>query len=336
MKLVIRIWLLVIISSLVIVSWSLAQTTFDPLTVGVGARALGMGKAYVAVAEDGDTIFFNPAGLGEIDTFQFSSMSGTIMEDVNYTMLGGVYPLGAKSALGIGYTAATVSGIELRDAAGTYSEKTTFGSSVLFASYGRKLSEKFSLGINLKFFSQDATTANRADGSGINLDVGILQKGVEWLSIGVVGQNLLGSSKIRYNDSYEENLPLGLKVGTKLHLLGSKFQAALLSPIELVAVADADLNLRASDPTTTHLGLELSPSSLLTLRAGIDQDPKPGGVQNNATYGVSLKYAGVGFHYAYHAYTNFPENNSHFFSLSFNERGWPLEDLPTIAKSPAL
>ena len=83
-----------------------AQTTFDPLSIGVGARALGMGKAYVAVAEDSDTIFTNPAGLGEIDNFQFTSMSGKIMEEVNYTLFGGVYPIGNKQAIGIGYVAA--------------------------------------------------------------------------------------------------------------------------------------------------------------------------------------------------------------------------------------
>ena len=55
---------------LTLITSASAQTTFDPLSIAVGARALGMGKAYVAVAEDGDTIFTNPAGLGEIDTFK--------------------------------------------------------------------------------------------------------------------------------------------------------------------------------------------------------------------------------------------------------------------------
>ena len=83
------------------VNWSFAQTTFDPLSIGVGARAMGMGKAYVAVAEDCDTIFTNPAGLGEIDAFQLSSMSGKIFDEVQYLQFGGVYPLGRKNAFGV-------------------------------------------------------------------------------------------------------------------------------------------------------------------------------------------------------------------------------------------
>jgi len=35
----------------------------DPMSIGVGARSLGMGRAYVAVAEGGEAVFVNPAGL---------------------------------------------------------------------------------------------------------------------------------------------------------------------------------------------------------------------------------------------------------------------------------
>src|SRR3989338_721234 len=46
----------------------------DPMSVGVGARALGMGKAYAGVAEDGDAVFMNPAGLARITNPKLSSM----------------------------------------------------------------------------------------------------------------------------------------------------------------------------------------------------------------------------------------------------------------------
>ena len=320
----------VLIFALVGYGSAYAQTTFDPLSIGVGARALGMGKAYVAVAEEGDTIFTNPAGLGEIDSFQFTSMSGKVLEDVNYIVLGGAYPLGKKSAIGIGYAAATVSGIEIRDTSGAYLKKSSFGNSVFLASYGRKLSEKLSLGINLKYFLQDGGEINDGDGSGLNLDLGLLQRGLGWFSWGLVGQNILSSGKMRYQNGEREDLPMTIKIGTRMHLLGEEFEAARVSPIKLVALADADLSLRTSRPTTIHTGIELSLSKHLTLRAGIDQDPKPGGLQNNFTSGVSLRFAGLGFHYAYHPYTETSENLSHYFSISFDERGWPFEGPPDI------
>ncbi|MFH1683560.1 MAG: PorV/PorQ family protein [Candidatus Margulisiibacteriota bacterium] len=317
--------------SLLIVNLScpaFAQTTFDPLSIGVGARALGMGKAYVAVAENCDTIFTNPAGLGEIDSFEFISMSGTLLEDVNYTVLGGVYPLGEKSAMGFGYAAAAVGGIEVRNAAGTLQQTSNFGNSVFLASYGRKLSEKLSLGLNFKYFSQNGDKISSANGTGMNLDIGLLQKGLGWLSIGVVGQNILSSGKIRYKDGTEDALPLNIKVGTRMFLLGEEFESAILSPIELSAVIDADLSLQSPEPTTIHIGFEFAPSHFLILRTGIDQDPVPGGIVSNTTYGLSLKYAGIGFHYAYHPYGNTSANATSYFSISFDERGWPFEGLP--------
>lgn len=41
--------------------------TGDFLTVGVGARALALGEAYVGIADDATAIYWNPAGLGQID-----------------------------------------------------------------------------------------------------------------------------------------------------------------------------------------------------------------------------------------------------------------------------
>jgi hypothetical protein len=324
---------LLLIVSLLIVNLAApasAQTTFDPLSIGVGARALGMGKACAAVAEEGDTIFTNPAGLGEIDSFKFMSMSGSILEDVNYTVLGGVYPLGLRSAFGIGYAAATVSGIELRDSYGTLQTRSDFSNSVFLASYGRKLTEKLSLGVNFKYYSQDGSENDSGDGTGMNLDVGLLQKGLGWISLGVVGQNVLSSGKIQYKNGEKEDLPRIIKIGTRMYVMGEGFEAARVSDIELVANVDADVSLRGGIPTTLHAGIELSPDQSLTLRAGIDQDPKAGGIESNSTYGVSIKFAGIGFHYAYHAYTEFSRNATSFFSLSFDERGWPFEGIPDI------
>jgi len=307
-----------------------AQTTFDPLSIGVGARALGMGKAYVAVAEDCETIFINPAGLGEIDSFKFTSMSGTILEDARYTMLGTVFPLGEKTAIGIGYVAAGVSGIQIRNSYGTLLSTSDFTNSVFVVSFGKKLAEKLSLGVNFKLYNQLGSGLDDGNGSGLNMDIGFLQQGLGWFSLGVVGQNILHSAKIKYKGGLEEGLPLTIKVGAKMHLLGEEFESAIISPLKVIAVTDIDLNLQTSKSSTTHLGVEISPNPSLTFRSGFDQDPVPGGIQSNFTYGVSLKIAGIGFHYAYHPYTDFAENNTHYFSLSFDERGWPYEGLPDV------
>ncbi|MBN2058721.1 MAG: PorV/PorQ family protein [Candidatus Saganbacteria bacterium] len=302
-----------------------AQTAFDPMAIGVGARALGMGRAAVAVAEHGDTIFTNPAGLGEIDSFEFSSMSARLLDEVNYTLLGGVYPLGDKSALGLGYVVAGVSDIELRDSSGALYGRSNYSSSILFISFGRKLTEKLSLGLNLKYYSDDGHAEAAATGRGVNLDVGVLQQGLGWTSFGVVGQNILSNSSMLYDNAAGEELTRSVNVGTRLFLLGENIESAFLAPVTLTAALDANISLQAGVPTTTHAGLELMPHRWLILRTGLDQDPGPNGLQTNPTYGLSLQVAGVGFHFAYH---RFNDLGTSFFSLSFDEKGWPFEGLP--------
>ncbi|MBI5399776.1 PorV/PorQ family protein [Candidatus Saganbacteria bacterium] len=307
-----------------------AQTTFDPLTIGVGARALGMGRAYVAVGESADTIFSNPAGLGGIDAFELLSMSANVMEDVTYSLLGGVYPLGEQSAIGLGYVGANIGGIEIRDSASVLPKSTTsFNDSVIFLSFGRRLNERFSWGLNLKYYTQNGYEVSAGSGSCWNLDVGLLQQGVGPFSFGVVGQNLFSSSKIIAN-SQGENLPLSIKIGSRFFLLGEELKAAVYAPVDLSIAADANVSLQTAKSTTIHTGIEFAPNPFLTLRAGVDQDPQSSTLTNNFTYGATFHYAGVSLHYAYHSYGDFAYNATNYFSLSLNELGWPLDIFPDV------
>lgn len=44
------------------------------MRLGLGARALGMGGAHIAVADDAAVIYYNPAGLGRLEEFSLTSM----------------------------------------------------------------------------------------------------------------------------------------------------------------------------------------------------------------------------------------------------------------------
>src|SRR3989339_173778 len=130
----------------------------DPMSIGVGARSMGMGKAYVGMAEDGDAIFTNPAGIAGISSAKLSSMYTNLMGDVNYTVLGGAFPYGDKSAIGIGLVSSRVADITLRDDTGAITgSNLTWGSHVLFVSYGTYLSE---LPLNLNLGKDVAVGAN--------------------------------------------------------------------------------------------------------------------------------------------------------------------------------
>ena len=65
---------------------------------GVGARAIGMGEAFAAIADDASAVYYNPAGLAQLDHNEFSWTGGSYYKGVPYTnfatfnmALGGQY-----------------------------------------------------------------------------------------------------------------------------------------------------------------------------------------------------------------------------------------------------
>ena len=80
--------------------------------------ALGMGRAYVAAANDASAIYWNPAGIVGGQRPEFTSMYTNLYYDSQYTYFGLIYPrilenshnrvidflFGKWSALGIGWT----------------------------------------------------------------------------------------------------------------------------------------------------------------------------------------------------------------------------------------
>lgn len=72
----IRITLLAITIALSAAATSHAEVQFDALNgsdlgMGVGARAIGLGGAFVAIADDPSATFWNPAGLTQVERSQF-------------------------------------------------------------------------------------------------------------------------------------------------------------------------------------------------------------------------------------------------------------------------
>lgn len=297
-----------------------ALSSFDPLAVGTGAQALGMGNAFVARSDAGDALFNTPASLSEVSGFRFSSMSGSLMEDVNFLLIGGALPVGSQTALGAGYCGAFVSDIVLRDLRGVAGKSAQYGKSAAFVSLGRKIDETFSVGGALKYYRIEATENRDSNGSGLNLDLGVTQKSLEWLSFGIVAQNILGLSPINHQNGEKEYLTPTIKGGARIHLLGSSYSAAFVSNLDLIMTIDTNINFQPSMPQTTNLGIEFSPTRVISLRAGLDR--------STLTSGLSFNWAGLNFNYAYHPNVNNTSTQAHYFSIAYNELGWPRRIAP--------
>jgi tetratricopeptide (TPR) repeat protein len=102
------------------------------LRYGVGGRALGMGRAFVAVSNDASGVFWNPAGLMGAEQIEIGTMYTNLYFDSRYSHFGVVVPrplenpknkivrffLGPTSSIGFGWIGFGMVGFEQRTAAG--------------------------------------------------------------------------------------------------------------------------------------------------------------------------------------------------------------------------
>jgi hypothetical protein len=315
----------------------------DPTRLSVGARLLGMGKAFAGEADDINSLFINPAGLSNLENWQLTSMQGKFINEVNYLTLGGASP-STFGTFGFGFvnsdlsftapalTTEVIDGIIVLPSStegGTYSYKN--GATLL--SFGRELKdapfswlEPFSIGATLKLFSQSLSGPGLTSesGSGYDMDVGILYKGWKSVCLGLVVQNVVPMSmggKIHWDTGDDESLPSVIKLGASIRILG-KEGLRVWGENELALNLDYDTTpLRPGIPNLYHLGLEWSPNEYLDVRVGQDQDTVGTGtgldVATNLTAGVGVNYNGFRFDYAYHRYYDIPDNDTSYFSLSY-------------------
>jgi S-layer homology domain len=299
-----------------------AATVADPMTIGVGARAIGMGRTYVGVAEGSDALFTNPAGIARATNPQLSSMYTSLLNDINYTVIGGVYPYGDRSAIGAGIINSYTGDIQLTDANGTPAGNGSWSNTVLFLSGATYLNtlhafkhvdKDILIGGSFKYFSvggggaNDVATVGDSAGTGYSADLALLYPATSYLTLGLNYQNIL-ASKLTRSSGINEDIASNLKVGAKICLLGKEGQSYTTHNVRrLYLNADYDFGSDVDGPA--HIGLEFWPVSNLAFRAGADG--------NNATAGVGIRLGGIEFNYAYHPYSGIGENATSFFSISY-------------------
>lgn len=114
--------------------------------LGVGARPIGMGNAYTALADDVNAIYYNPAGLAQLDESQFTSGYGKLYwglddgSNLGSGFVGYAHPLYHWGTLGVGWLNFGLQGL--------YRENS------FILSYGNTLKKKLLAGLNLKLLSK--------------------------------------------------------------------------------------------------------------------------------------------------------------------------------------
>ena len=79
-----------------------SATGYTFVKLGVGVRPVAMGNAFTAISDDGNAVFWNPAGLGVVDNYHVAGMLMNHLTYFNYYNLTSALPVGRASAVGLG------------------------------------------------------------------------------------------------------------------------------------------------------------------------------------------------------------------------------------------
>ncbi len=328
--------------SLILLQIASASSLVDVNVIGVGARAMSMGKAYTAAARDTDSIFMNPAGLSSCKDVSFTSMHASLLDEVGYYMLAVSYP--SKYAnFGLGATCATMKSIPLTRWTTTLGVlrpevygNTGYSSTMIVFSGAAKLDEisgnkklsAISAGASLKYynqmFSSTSGSMEGSNGSGIDIDLGLDIQPKDWLRFGLVFSNALsqslGGKFMWQRNGITEDIPASMRLGTAIDLIGET-GIKKMGDSKLLFTMDCEKNVSQSGkPLLLRMGTEWCPVKFLALRAGMDQQAIDGGaVESKLSFGVGLQLQGFTFDYAFRRIGDLPDNSTHFISLGFTQ-----------------
>jgi Uncharacterised protein family (UPF0164) len=273
-------------------NYDIGKTAASELKLGLGARPVAMGEAYVALADDLNATAWNPAGLAQVTNYQAGFMHNMYVADTAMEYVAYAQKLFEGAGLGANVAYLSYGSIEKVEMGTTIPEVVgEFTPSVLIVSvgYGQQLLESLSLGATIKYFNQNIDTVSY---SAIALDIGAQMKvGIEGLQLGLAIQNL--GTQIA-----ESNLPMNAKAG-----------AAYLIPVRFSendnwnVLCDVNLPFGDVNYTSANLGTEYWYNNLVAARVGykIKDTGDLEGV-TGLTAGVGAKLSMINLDYAMLSY----------------------------------
>src|SRR3989338_8100 len=158
-----KITLLLIVSLLIghcVFAQGQAGTDIAVLKAGVGARPLGMGSAFTAVADNADAPYWNPAGLGQITSNEITTMQNKLSTDADHYYVSYVRPaLGGTLGIswiqvGLGNITQTSSEVDPHNEVQNISIFSYFSNAYML-SYGKHLNDHISIGLTGKYLTSD-------------------------------------------------------------------------------------------------------------------------------------------------------------------------------------
>lgn len=247
-------------------SWAAETASF--LNIGVGARALGMGGAYTALADDANALYWNPAGLSKLEKREFTASHAEMFESTRLDFLAYAHPT-SQGTFAAGLTYLSQGKIEGRDSMGRPTAGYDASDAAVTGAYARKL-ELAEVGAAVKYVRSHIGSV---EAQSVAVDVGA-KRALGGLTIGAALRNL--GPGLKY-DNERNDLPLRLAAGAAYKFAGGH------------AVAAEAVNGPRGAGTDASFGGEYQAIKSVYLRAGYTtQSAVTGGTGFDAARGMTF------------------------------------------------
>ena len=299
-------------SSFVFAGNAVGTSAFQFLQLGVGARPSAMGEAFAGVADDINTIYWNPAGLARIERAELSMTHALWLQDITYSNLAyGRHALGGT--IGAALNSLITGGIQKADNTGLRLAESYDMSDIMgLVSYARRWN-KLALGVNLKYIS---SRIEEERAYSYAADMGVLYSGFRpWdrkMTVGMSVQNL--GTKATYV-SESNPLPVTVRAGCSLEMFKGLLVASDLDQTE------ENIRIHTGAEYTRPLG-----AVILAARAGYKNDTvKELGVLSGLTLGMGIKWGDYQFDYAWNSFADLGVTHRISLGIKFGRSGVSAE-----------
>ena len=290
----------------------LAQTGLQFLSVVSDAKAVAMAEAVTTIPMGSSSLFFNPAALAEMETYiDISGSSNKWIADINhYTFSFAINPSDGEYGV-FGFSLQSVDygnfiGTIKTDDFKGYVDTEIFSLSALAVGFGyaRRLSDKFSIGGQVRWVHQDLGESmipnqSVADDSTLHkvsneksplvFDFGTYYKtGIKSLVFGMSVRNF--STEIKYVDEPFQ-APLVFNLGVSMNLFDFMDEV----PFDQKLYLSIDANHHQDKNEQLKFGIDYQVLKLLALRTGYIT----GEDLNGFSFGLGITQSGFTFDYSY-------------------------------------
>ncbi|MBN1302361.1 MAG: PorV/PorQ family protein [Melioribacteraceae bacterium] len=289
-------------------------STAQFLKIGVGGRAAAMGDAFISIADDASSLYWNPAGMAYMNRNEIMFSHNEWVADIKHEFLGAAYRLSANDVVGVSFISLHMDDMPVTTEVMPFGtgEYFSVGDIAISVSYSRKMTEQFSFGGTIRYIEE---TLDKLKMRGIMIDLGTLY----WTGL---GSSRFAVAITNFGNELAPDGDVILFGGRKksdwqsfspptMFRIGFAFEPIQNNNHRLTA--SAQLNHPNDNSENVSFGFEYSWNSLAFLRGGYKLNVDEQDFTFGAGFRVPLSIADVTVDYAYSGFERL--GSAHRFSI---------------------